>query len=192
MPKNRKPQMVHPGEQYNDLYVLGFSHSDKRWRRHYLCLCVCGKKKTVQGSLLRSGNTKSCGCRSKEAARKRTLPHGVASLRQVVAGYKHKAKNNNVLFSLTILQFKVIASSSCFYCGAIETNTHRSPHGTGDFTYNGLDRIDARKGYTINNVVSCCKQCNFSKSNRSQGDFIQWIRRAYKHLLKNTMAEQWG
>ncbi len=28
----------------------------------YLCECDCGNKKTVSGSKLRNGNTKSCGC----------------------------------------------------------------------------------------------------------------------------------
>jgi len=30
--------------------------------RYYLCRCVCGKEKLVQGGSLRNGRSKSCGC----------------------------------------------------------------------------------------------------------------------------------
>jgi hypothetical protein len=43
------------GKKYNRLIVLSFSHCDKRNRKHYLCKCDCGKEKTVQISLLKSG-----------------------------------------------------------------------------------------------------------------------------------------
>lgn len=112
-------------------------------------------------------------------------------MRQVLADYKCKARKLGVSFELTVPQFKKIAASPCFYCGAVDSNIHHSPHGTGDYAYNGLDKIDAAKGYTVNNAVSCCKRCNFAKSNLPQGDFIRWIRTAYAHLAKTAMAEQW-
>jgi hypothetical protein len=174
------------------LTVIKEHHKDKRWRRHFECVCVCGNTKIVQGTLLKSGNTKSCGCIGKETARLRALPHGEAAMRQVIAGYKCKAKKQGIAFSLTAPQFKQIVAQPCFYCGDINTNIHHSPHGTGDFAYNGLDKIDPKKGYTFNNVVSCCKKCNFMKSNLSQGEFIRWIKRAYLYLSKTAMANQWG
>jgi hypothetical protein len=84
------------------------------------------------------------------------------------------------------------AQQSCAAGRQARPNVHRSPHGTGDFTYNGIDKIDSGKGYTVNNVVSCCKKCNFAKSNMSQGEFIKWIRKVYLHLKKDAMAQQWG
>lgn len=191
MPSNLKPHLVFPGDKFGKLTVVEFSHKDKRWRRHYLCRCSCGTKKTVQGALLRSGNTISCGCGAAEAARKRALGHGVASMNQVMAGYRHKAKKSERSFSLTKPQFFAISQAPCFYCGSARSNTHRSPHGTGDFSYNGLDRIDTRKGYIFSNTVSCCRVCNFAKSNNSQGEFTEWIRRAYLHLKNTSMAGLW-
>lgn len=192
MPSNGKTEQVKPGDTFNHMTVINFSHHDKRWRRHYLCRCRCGTTKTVLGTLLRSGNTKSCGCWAKEAARLRALPHGHASRNQVIAGYRHKAGKLNLAFSLTVEQFSRLVSGPCFYCGIEPSNLHKSGHGTGDFTYNGLDRIDTRKGYIISNVVASCRRCNLSKSNRQQGEFIAWIRRAYLHLSRTAMAAQWG
>jgi hypothetical protein len=36
-------------------------------------------------------------------------------------------------------------------------------------------------GYTIENVVPCCKRCNQAKSDQSVVDFLAWIRRVYEH-----------
>jgi hypothetical protein len=181
-----------PGMTFGRLTVKSLSHQDSRWRRHWFCRCVCGATKTVQASLLASGNTKSCGCLGKETARFRALPHGEASINQVLAGYKHKAKKSGLEFSLTRPQFVSLIRGRCFYCGILGTNTHISQHGTGDLAYNGLDRIHSERGYTISNTVPACKRCNFAKSNRSQGEFIEWIRRVFRHLEKTAMADQWG
>ena len=192
MNKNNGSKAIQAGTVFNKLTVLRMAHKDKRWRRHYLCRCICGKEKTIQGSLMISGNTKSCGCWSRESARLRALPHGFAARNQVLAGYKFKAKKTGKSFVLTGEQFGRIAASICFYCGQPPSNIHKSPHGTGDFVYSGIDKIDPRKAYTVNNTVPCCHRCNFAKSNRSQGEFIAWIRRVYLHLSKNAMADQWG
>lgn len=173
---------LEPGEKIHRFTVIRLSHTDARWRRHYLCRCVCGTEKTVQRSLLTSGNTKSCGCWSKEQARKQALPHGTAARNQAFSNYRYKAKKAGIDFAITKDQFGRIAALPCFYCGAPPSNIWRSPYGTGDFVYSGLDKIDARKTYTINNVVPCCHACNYAKSDRSQGEFISWIKRTHAHL----------
>lgn len=181
-----------PGYKIHFVTVLSLHHKDLRHRKHWLCRCRCGVEKVIQGALLTSGNTKSCGCWSREAARLHALPHGTASRNLVLAGYRHKAAKSKIQFLITPEQFSRITVKPCFYCGAEISNLHKSQHGTGDFAYNGLDRIDSKKGYSINNVVPACRRCNFAKSNRSQGEFIEWIRRCYRHLSKTAMAEQWG
>ena len=192
MPTTYAAHKVFDGDRFGSLTVLHFSHTDKRWRRHYLCRCDCGIQKTVQGTLLRDGNTRSCGCKAKEAARKRALPHGIAARNQVFAGYRCKAKSASRAFTITIPQFEKLSKSKCFYCGNLPSNVNRSPNGTGDYAYNGLDRIDSRKGYSVNNLVACCRSCNLAKGARSQGEFIEWLRRCVLHLSKTAMADQWG
>lgn len=44
----------------------------KMWK----CICKCGKIKDVNGTNLRSGKSKSCGCLSAEVARSNTFPNG--------------------------------------------------------------------------------------------------------------------
>ena len=40
----------------------------KNQHTYWRCKCDCGKEKEVRGSLLRNGNTTSCGCYQKERA----------------------------------------------------------------------------------------------------------------------------
>lgn len=49
------------GKTFNLLKVVSYSH--QKGKLHYWsCVCDCGKEKIIEGSSLRSGNTRSCGC----------------------------------------------------------------------------------------------------------------------------------
>ena len=52
----------------------------------------------------------------------------------------------------------------------------------GEFYYNGIDRKDNFLGYTLSNVVTCCKKCNFLKRDMSYIDFINYIKQIYLTL----------
>ena len=53
----------------------GFYQSPSRKHILWLCLCECGKEKTVRLNSLRSGKLQSCGCLLKEGNNK---THGMA------------------------------------------------------------------------------------------------------------------
>lgn len=77
------------GQQFGRLTVLELGTPLKPVRnkeKYWLCQCECGNQVSVSGYNLRSGNTKSCGCLSKELLVKRDkeLPwkkHGLSSSR---------------------------------------------------------------------------------------------------------------
>ena len=50
------------GNQYGRLTVVKFSHQDRHRYAHWVCLCDCGRKVTINGCSLRRGKTTSCGC----------------------------------------------------------------------------------------------------------------------------------
>ena len=63
------------GDRFGRLIVL------KRTRLtalkpHWLCRCDCGRSSIVSGYMLRSGQTRSCGCLSSETTAARNLKHG--------------------------------------------------------------------------------------------------------------------
>lgn len=49
------------GNKYNKLYVINFSHIN-RGEAYWNCSCDCGNLCIIQGSNLRRGSVKSCGC----------------------------------------------------------------------------------------------------------------------------------
>ena len=57
------------GQNFGELLVLkrDDSNYDKdNLKNRWLCKCSCGNIKSVTGSSLTSGHTKSCGCKTKE------------------------------------------------------------------------------------------------------------------------------
>jgi len=66
------------GQQFNRLKVIKYTGRDKFEKSLWLCGCSCGKEKIVEGSNLKSGDTKSCGCLKKELAGRQNYKHGHA------------------------------------------------------------------------------------------------------------------
>lgn len=73
--------------------------------------------------------------------------------------YKHSASIRNLKFNLSLPEFTQFWQKPCYYCKAQIANI-------------GLDRVDSTQGYSVENVVPCCKICNWMKSRHSQEDFI--------------------
>ncbi len=67
------------GRQYGRLTVVG--RVPKKGRATWICRCVCGAETHVFGYSLGNGNTKSCGCWSRELAAARHLSHGGSATR---------------------------------------------------------------------------------------------------------------
>lgn len=61
---------VFPGDKFGLLTVQDEA-SVENGSRHYLCRCDCGGQTIVRGGLLRTGQTKSCGCLRRQSAAKR-------------------------------------------------------------------------------------------------------------------------
>ncbi len=176
------------GRIFNRLTVLSFSHYDKRHRKHYLCRCECGKEKTVQMSLLKSGNTGSCGCLSVEAKKSKLLPENRGVINQIILGYKRHAQTRGFAWNLTFEDASILINQPCHYCGTAKSNNKITKNCRDGFRYNGIDRVDSTKNYTIDNVVPCCDFCNKAKGNKTKQEFLSWVKRIYQ----NAMADQWG
>lgn len=159
------------GKRFGRLRVIGLASGlSKEGRRLWWCLCRCGSHVVATSKSLTTGNTKSCGC-----ARKK-FPVSVSVIRALYREYQKNAKKRGVLFRLTKKQFRELTAGSCTYCGCPPSKT-KSNH-----SYNGVDRIDSSKGYTIDNCVSCCYRCNVMKSNLTTRDFVDHIRRVFRHV----------
>ena len=158
------------GNRFGQFIVLSEHGKAKDGHTQYLCRCECGTEKIIAGNLLVTGKTKSCGCSRRTGSVKHMIYHAV----------QRHTENRNLCFELTEQQVMDIVFCNCFYCGCEGSNTIRNTYE--EIKWNGLDRIDSSKGYTIDNVVPCCKYCNQAKNNLTQDEFYDWIKRVVKHL----------
>lgn len=181
------------GQKYNKLKVIFYSESNE----NCICLCECGNKITVDLKYLKSNRAKSCGCLSLPEVRKIQLENvhisnikyepRIASARRVWKRYKKQG--------LSFENFYRLSQENCFYCNCLpiynkyneasmSKNSLLLNIKDGDFYYNGLDRVDSLKGYTIDNIVPCCIKCNMAKQDRSLEDFYKWVNKIGTYLNK--------
>jgi hypothetical protein len=110
------------------------------------------------------------------------LVYGESSKRALLRQYKKNALARSYEFSLTNVQCVKLFKADCFYCGVSPSSVFKMKQFYGDYRYNGLDRKDPLKGYTVDNVVSCCGKCNLKKLTMKFDEFIETIKRIYDHL----------
>ncbi len=173
---------INPGDKFGRLTAIRYEKTGKHSRRYFLFRCDCGNEITITAEAAISGNTKSCGCLRRDIAiKKYGLAPGQAAMRQVILQYKRHSNNRNHLWELSEQEFFELSQKDCFYCGNEPSQVKKSDNNTGDFIYNGIDRIDSSAGYKNGNVVPCCKTCNMAKNKTHQKDFLLWVRRVYEH-----------
>lgn len=134
--------------------------------RLWNCLCECGKYVNIRSTHLVQGRVKSCGCLASETARQRvSLPPGESGFNALYKRYQDSAKDRDFEFSLSKDEFKNLTKLDCFYCGCKPESlcyAQKRPNFTA-YIYNGVDRKNNNEGYTLNNSVACCTQCNYLK-----------------------------
>jgi len=156
----------------------------KRGEPKWLCRCECGKEKIIFGKNLRHNHTKSCGClRDENIGNRRRLRSGFASMRGLINSYKNGAKKRGVKYELTEKQFAEITKQNCYYCGVRPHRIIKYRECNGAYIYNGLDRVNNDEGYTVKNVVPCCKICNWAKNNLTMKEYKNWIKSSYNKIF---------
>lgn len=175
------------GQKFNKLKVIKLLGKDKYNSRLWDCLCDCGNSIAVISSNLIRNKVKSCGCYIKFIFKEKRLPEGEASFNRKYADYKRKAENRNIAFELSKEEFKKFTQQKCHYCGIEPKNICKSERNTGDFIYNGIDRINNKLGYEIENIVPCCKICNMLKKDLDYYIFIAHIKQIVTNFKEHIL-----
>ena len=101
---------------------------------------------------------------------------------------KTEKKESKKVMELTATEKKGLHMSECRYCGL--------------FPALGIDRKDSGMHYTLNNVVPCCSECNYTKKDLKPEEFLRhvghikfhtryWVLRPNAPLLSLTEAAEW-
>lgn len=88
--------------------------------------------------------------------------------------YQYGALSRNLEFNLTLDDFISITKQPCYYCNTYYDEYLNEP-------FNGVDRIDSSKGYSLNNCVPCCKLCNQMKMDSTEEEFLKRVAKVYEH-----------
>ena len=177
-------EKIEIGNVYGQLTVLNFDSKDVRYRKKYLCQCKCGNTKVILGAALVSGNTKSCGCLSKESKQKTRKPNNGSEITAIILGYKHHAKKRGFKWNLKREEVEYLIKQNCHYCGIEPSNLKKTKNSIEGLKYNGIDRVDSLKDYTKDNCVTCCRTCNLAKRDMKIEDFRSWVLQLVSHVNK--------
>lgn len=165
------------GKRFGKLLVLNLSNTTSKIHRYWDCICDCGKTTKVTTSGLNSTGIKSCGCIFGD--------NTTSAFNLILFDYKGSAKKRNLPFLLSTKEFKDIIDKNCHYCGTKPSQIQLTKNKKSKYLYNGIDRIDNNKGYTIENCVPCCWICNRAKLNMTYNEFIAWINQLVIYRAKN-------
>jgi hypothetical protein len=176
------------GQRFGKLVAIEYIGMDKKRNARWKCQCDCGRILTINGSALRKGRTKSCGC----SERTPSLSRGESYFNRLFATYIKGANLRNLSFELTKEFFRDIIGKDCFYCGAPPVYKEYTTYNkNGGIICNGIDRVDSNRGYTEDNVVPCCSMCNVSKWSYDFDEFLLMVKRIYENLnLENYVKKE--
>jgi hypothetical protein len=157
------------GKTFGDLYVIGVSEVSRNGHYRYSVRCSCGAMKTVFGTHLIKGTTKSCGCLKKKTSTNWQGYKGVgktywSSLVRSATGGKGRKP---LEFSLTLEYIGDLLESQEYRC-----SLSGLPISTKDGTAS-LDRINSGEGYLVGNVQWLHKDINMMKRHYDQSYFVE-------------------
>lgn len=91
--------------------------------------------------------------------------------------YKERAFKKQLDFHLSEDNFYDLTHSMCGYCYKKSGVRH----------LNGIDRKDNNKGYTADNVITCCAECNQMKSDLEHDEFILHCKKVASYILQHPL-----
>jgi len=168
------------GQEFNDLRVIKrdgtyeYNHCKKAL---WLCECKCGNLTHVTTYALRSGGTKSCGCRKHKPS---VNYNGYEELSGVYWGcIQASAKKRGHSFDLKIEDAYNLFLSQYDMCAlsGLEIKLERNYRRKRESQTASLDRIDSTQGYTLDNVQWVHKDIQLMKNSLTEERFYELCRR---------------
>lgn len=195
MRSKRKDPLRHIGFVKGNQKIISFvgykSRGKKKESPFYIVQCNnCNHN--YESSFYNLGDSRRTGvtcrkCCNKDCKKYNRMSASDAQVSIVFSNYKSRAKSKGWEFNLSREEFKGLIKSNYHYCGQkpnrirLDRVKGKRDNSVSALT-NGIDRIDSSKGYTKNNTLSCCEDCNKAKRNLSYIQFIELIKSIHNHL----------
>jgi len=187
-PFRARPSWIRANKFHNECNCLPINSVYGKWKvlsvnprgsgRRYKSECVdCKKEQGFNRSQLIRGDLGCGNCTRIHLA-------NTSYERSITAKYKEYKKSaiaRNYSFNISEELFESLIIGKCLYC-----HLEAIPKENSDPIKNeslkwegfiGVDRINNDLGYEIDNVASCCKDCNWAKSALGLERFLDWLTR---------------
>jgi hypothetical protein len=179
-----KPAIDLTNQVFGYLLVLGRAAGNYRGQAVWNCKCSCGNQQPFSSRSLRtSPNRRECDSCWVKKSHRRGRPY-----ESLYGQLLKNAKRRNYAVALTYEEFLTFTElTTCVYCGTLVswTKFNRSKNGSA---YN-LDRKDNTVGYTKQNCVVCCSDCNRAKGDRYTHEEWMCMATALKEFRKASQPE---
>lgn len=191
-------------------FIEKLSEKTPRGAYYSLYRCKCGELFKCVAAHINNGSTKSCGCRKYEYYKEfveanKTRPHPLKgkpgtmlksepgrSYKRSLAMYKSSAKRRGLSFNLSLEQVTDLITKRCVHCNRAPYKAHnlRERTITGYSTpINGIDRKNSKEGYYLENCQTCCTDCNLMKSDHTEQEFKEHVRRMFRHMFPEEIKQ---
>lgn len=169
------------GQRFGRLRVIKLASPDPITRnRQWKVVCDCGSLRVVWESALIRSHIKSCGCLHR-------FQNGEYAKNSVIGSYKRGATKRGLCWELSREHALTLMAEECFFCKSFPANVFSAQ--SGDFVYNGIDRLDNGFGYTFENSVACCRICNFMKRSMGTKEFLTHIRKIIDNFVEEPVEK---
>lgn len=172
------------GNTYGVLTILDLDHEEydkiKQIKRSYFkCKCNrCGSETIVRADRFGKSKYSPKSCTycindlQREIAYKKWNTIERKPIRDRINSIKSNAKIRNYKVELTDEQIEDFLNKPCFYCNC--------PHA------NGIDRVNSKENYTIDNCVPCCFICNRMKNKYDLNIFLDKVKDIYNNFYNKS------
>lgn len=151
------------GQKFNRWTIVAESEVKLNKRTTYLCRCDCGTEKLQQGSMVKHGHTKSCGCFNREQSSKKHRQHGL-SLTPIYGVWKNMMKRCNYIGSK---DYYLYGGRGIAVCERWHTfQNFYDDMGDIPFPHAQLDRMDVNGDYENRN----CKWATPAENQHNRRD----------------------
>lgn len=173
------------GQKFGRWTVLSRDISVEKSHAFWICLCDCGSRKSVSGSCLRRGISKSCGCLRNEDFGKKSTTHGKSysleykTWQSMIARCYYPSKES----------FKNYGAKGIKVCDEWKNSFEQfyKDMGKRPFQSASLDRIDNSKGYSKEN----CRWASMQEQERNKTNNIVVEFNGFKGCLTE-VCEHFG
>lgn len=153
------------GLKFHRWTVLGFSHRENKPKGAsylWVCQCECGNVRSHTLSTLQRGDSKSCGCLTKDRAKELHTKHGHGSNRsQEYVAWQHLSQRCNNPKDKNYFRYGARGITICERWQSFEN--FLADMGLKPSRKHSLDRIDNSEGYSPEN----CRWATFAEQMRN-------------------------